>query len=208
MLQALKGGETVGLLPDQVPPEGMGVMGTVFGRQAYTMTMAAKLVAQTRCAVVLLRGERLGPLARWRLGCDYIVHASRVSPDVEQVLAGGDAAQSAAAVNRLMEDLIMQAPRAVFVGLQPLQGPRAEILTSADANPELVHEVRFEQFGRATRFGHLWLLQWLPLPVLARLGAALGKVLYQWPAHAVALPCATSSCVSAENRRRTRGHCP
>jgi len=135
MLRALKGGETVGLLPDQVPPEGMGVWAPFFGRQAYTMTMAAKLVAQTRCAVVLLRGERLGPLARWRLGCDYIVHASRVSPDVEQVLAGGDAAQSAAAVNRLMEDLIMQAPEQYLWGYNRYKGPRAEILTSADAKP-------------------------------------------------------------------------
>lgn len=135
MLRALKGGETVGLLPDQVPPEGMGVWAPFFGRQAYTMTMAAKLVAQTRCAVVLLRGERLGPLERARQGCDYIVHATRVSPDVEQVLASGDAAQSAAAVNRLMEDLIMQAPEQYLWGYNRYKGPRAEILTSADAKP-------------------------------------------------------------------------
>ncbi|MBI2733293.1 MAG: lysophospholipid acyltransferase family protein [Aquabacterium sp.] len=131
MLRALKKGETVGLLPDQVPPEGMGVWTDFFGRRAYTMTMAAKLVAQTRCAVVLLRGERLGLLARWRLGCDYIVHATRVSPDVEQVLASGDAAQSAAAVNRLMEEMIMQAPEQYLWGYNRYKQPRAEILTSA-----------------------------------------------------------------------------
>ncbi|KGM40362.1 hypothetical protein JY96_10840 [Aquabacterium sp. NJ1] len=131
MLRALKKGETVGLLPDQVPPEGMGVWTNFFGRPAYTMTMAAKLVAQTRCAVVLLRGERLGLLARWRQGCDYIVHATRVPPDVEQVLASGDAAQSAAAVNRLMEDMIMQAPEQYLWGYNRYKQPRAEILTSA-----------------------------------------------------------------------------
>jgi KDO2-lipid IV(A) lauroyltransferase len=131
MLRALKKGETVGLLPDQVPPEGMGVWTPFFGRSAYTMTMAAKLVAQTGCAVVLLRGERLGWLARWRKGCDYIVHASRVSPEVERVLAGGDAAQSAAAVNRLMEEMIMQAPEQYLWGYNRYKGPRAEILTSA-----------------------------------------------------------------------------
>ncbi len=131
MLRALKKGETVGLLPDQVPPEGMGVWTNFFGRPAYTMTMAAKLVAQTRCAVVLLRGERLGLLARWRQGCDYIVHATRVPPDVEQVLASGDAAQSAAAVNRLMEAMIMQAPEQYLWGYNRYKQPRAEILTSA-----------------------------------------------------------------------------
>lgn len=131
MLRALKKGETVGLLPDQVPPEGMGVWADFFGRSAYTMTMAAKLVAQTHCAVVLLRGERLGALARWRRGCDYVVHATRVPPEVEEVLASGDAAQSAAAVNRLMEEMIMQAPEQYLWGYNRYKLPRAEILTTA-----------------------------------------------------------------------------
>ncbi|MGQ0597956.1 lysophospholipid acyltransferase family protein [Aquabacterium sp.] len=135
MLRALKKGETVGLLPDQVPPEGMGVWTDFFGRPAYTMTMAAKLVAQTQCAVVLLRGERLGLLARWRQGCDYIVHATRVAPDIEQVLASGDAAQSAAAVNRLMETMIMQAPEQYLWGYNRYKQPRSEILTSAAGGP-------------------------------------------------------------------------
>jgi KDO2-lipid IV(A) lauroyltransferase len=131
MLRALKKGETVGILPDQVPPEGMGVWAPFFGRSAYTMTMAAKLVAQTGCAVIMLRGERLGVLARLRQGCDYIVHASRAPADVEQVLAGGDAALSAAAVNRLMEAMIMQAPEQYLWGYNRYKAPRAEILTSA-----------------------------------------------------------------------------
>jgi KDO2-lipid IV(A) lauroyltransferase len=129
MLRALKKGETVGLLPDQVPPEGMGVWAPFFGRPAYTMTMAAKLVAQTGCAVVLLRGERLGFLARRREGCDYIVHASRVPPDTERVLASGDAMQSAVAINSLMEGLIMQAPHQYLWGYNRYKQPRAEILT-------------------------------------------------------------------------------
>ncbi len=130
MLRALKKGDTVGLLPDQVPPEGMGAWAPFFGRSAYTMTMAAKLVAQTRCAVVLLRGERLGLLARWRQGCDYIVHASRVAPEVELILATGEAPQAAAAVNRLMQDLIIQTPEQYLWGYNRYKGPRAEILSS------------------------------------------------------------------------------
>jgi KDO2-lipid IV(A) lauroyltransferase len=136
MLRALKKGETVGLLPDQVPPESMGVWTPFFGREAYTMTMAAKLVAQTRCAVVLLRGERLGWLMRRYKGCDYIVHATRVPEDVEQVLASGDAAQSAAAVNRLMEEMIMQAPEQYLWGYNRYKPPRAEILTSSGPGGE------------------------------------------------------------------------
>ncbi len=132
MLRALKSGQTVGLLPDQVPPEGMGVWVPFFGRSAYTMTMAAKLVAQTRCAVVLLRGERLGLLARWRRGCSYVVHATRVPPKTEAVLAADDAAQSAAAINQLMEQLIMQAPEQYLWGYNRYKGPRAEMLKSGE----------------------------------------------------------------------------
>ena len=135
MLRALKSGHTVGLLPDQVPPEGMGEWAPFFGRPAYTMTMAAKLVAQTGCAVVLLRGERLGLWQRLRLGCEYLVHAQRVPPEVEALLRGGDAAQSAAAINRLMEDQIMQCPTQYLWGYNRYKGPRAEILTSAKGGP-------------------------------------------------------------------------
>ncbi|RZL08464.1 MAG: lysophospholipid acyltransferase family protein [Rubrivivax sp.] len=131
MLRALKKGETVGLLPDQVPPEGMGAWAPFFGRSAYTMTMAAKLVAQTGAAVVLLRGERLSLARRWRLRADYVVHAQRVPPQVEAVLQAGDPAQSAAAINRLMEDLIMQCPEQYLWAYNRYKGPRAEILTSA-----------------------------------------------------------------------------
>ena len=132
MLRALKRGETVGILPDQVPPEGMGAWAPFFGRSAYTMTMAPKLVAQTGCAVVLMRGERLGPLARWRLGCDYMVHAERVSPPDAAGLAVADTAQSTSTLNRLMERLIMQAPEQYLWGYNRYKGPRAEALTSSD----------------------------------------------------------------------------
>ena len=48
MMRALRRGETVGLLPDQVPPDGMGVWAPFFGQPAYTMTLAARLVAADR----------------------------------------------------------------------------------------------------------------------------------------------------------------
>ncbi len=55
LLRALKRGETVGLLPDQVPPQGLGVWVPFFGQTAYTMTMAAKLAAQTGADVLVFR---------------------------------------------------------------------------------------------------------------------------------------------------------
>jgi Kdo2-lipid IVA lauroyltransferase/acyltransferase len=136
MLRALKRGETVGILPDQVPPDGMGAWAPFFGRSAYTMTMAPKLVAQTGCAVVLMRGERLSGLARWRRGCEYVLHAQRASADDEAALASSDTAQSTATLNRLMESVIMQAPEQYLWGYNRYKGPRAEALTSADVRGE------------------------------------------------------------------------
>ena len=92
----------------------------------------APLPGERHHYLVLLRGERLGWRARRHHRCEYIVHADRVAADLEQVLAGGDAAQSAATVNRLMEEMIMQAPEQYLWGYNRYKGPRAEALTSAD----------------------------------------------------------------------------
>src|ERR1700743_2865734 len=47
MLRALKKRESVGLLPDQVPPDGQGVWAPFFGKPAYTMTLGTRLTQQT-----------------------------------------------------------------------------------------------------------------------------------------------------------------
>ena len=47
MLKALKRGDTVALLPDQVPSAGDGVWVNWFGKPAYTMTLPAKLARAT-----------------------------------------------------------------------------------------------------------------------------------------------------------------
>ena len=59
MIKALRRGEAVGLLPDQVPPEGQGLWTPFFGRDAYTMTLAVRLAQQTGAKVLLARCERL-----------------------------------------------------------------------------------------------------------------------------------------------------
>ncbi len=66
-LRVLKSGGAIGLLPDQVPMEGMGVWSSVFGKPAYTMTLAAKLAQSNSCPVVMVWCERLS------FGCGYRV---------------------------------------------------------------------------------------------------------------------------------------
>ena len=117
MLRALKGGETVGLLPDQVPPEGQGEWAPFFGQRAYTMTLAARLAQQTGAVVLLIWGERLPR------GQGYVV---RFQP-LPEALPGDAAAQaeSAAVVNRAMEHLIRQCPQQYLWGYHRYKAPRA-----------------------------------------------------------------------------------
>lgn len=102
LLRAVRDGQIAGLLPDQVPPEGMGVWAPFFGRPAYTMTLAARLAQQPGAALLLLWCERLP----WGRG--YVIHVSRPA----EPLPGPEApqAESAAFINRAMERLILQRP--------------------------------------------------------------------------------------------------
>ncbi len=59
MFLALRRGEAVGLLPDQVPGKGEGELAEFFGRPAYTMTLAMRLAERKNVACFLLYGRRL-----------------------------------------------------------------------------------------------------------------------------------------------------
>jgi len=114
MLRALRQGEAVGLLPDQVPPEGLGVWAPFFGRPAYTMTLAARLMQQTGAAVVLLWCERLSG------GHGFVVHVRDFPPlPAEAGLEG-----LSAHVNRTMETLILEAPQQYLWGYNRYKNPR------------------------------------------------------------------------------------
>ena len=73
MLRALKRRESVGLLPDQVPPESQGVWAPFFGQPAYTMTLATRLMQQTGARCIVLRGERLPR------GAGFVIHVTELA---------------------------------------------------------------------------------------------------------------------------------
>jgi KDO2-lipid IV(A) lauroyltransferase len=116
MIRALRRGQTVGLLPDQVPPQGQGVWAPFFGQPAYTMTLAARLVQQTGARWLLMSCERL-PRAR-----GYVV---RVKAPLEPLPADGDPAESAAVINRAMEHLILEQPGQYLWAYHRYKRPRA-----------------------------------------------------------------------------------
>lgn len=59
LLKALKSGEMIGILPDQVPELESGVYADFFGRPAFTMTLVATLARRTGAAVICCYAQRL-----------------------------------------------------------------------------------------------------------------------------------------------------
>ncbi len=115
MLKALRAGRAVGLLPDQVPPQGLGLWSPFFGQPAYTMTLAARLVQQTGAAVILARCERQPA------GCGYRLHLQPLEQPLAPTL---DAA--VLQINQAMEQLIRQSPGQYLWGYARYKQPRAE----------------------------------------------------------------------------------
>ncbi len=113
MIRALRAGQAVGLLPDQVPPEGQGLWSPFFGQPAYTMTLAARLVQQTGATPLLAWGERL-PRAR-----GYCIH---VQPFAEPL--SNELETAVGQINRAMEQLIRQCPGQYLWGYGRYKTPR------------------------------------------------------------------------------------
>lgn len=113
MIKALRSGRAVGLLPDQVPPEGMGQWAPFFGQPAYTMTLAARLALQTGARVVLIWGERLSWGRGYRLHTQALGHA--LSDDLDTAVVQ---------INQAMEALILQCPTQYIWGYARYKNPR------------------------------------------------------------------------------------
>ncbi|MBS0593822.1 MAG: lysophospholipid acyltransferase family protein, partial [Proteobacteria bacterium] len=120
MLRALRRGEAVGLLPDQVPPHGQGTWAPFFGRPAYSMTLAARLALQSGAPVLLARCERL-PAGR-----GYRLSLSPLAEPIPAAAADDDALQraQAAVINRAMEQQIRQCPEQYLWGYNRYKLPR------------------------------------------------------------------------------------
>jgi len=103
ILAAIKRGEAVGLLPDQVPGVGEGDWSDFFGRPAYTMTLAAKLAGRDNVACYLAFAKRL-PGGR---GYSIVVRP------LPRAKAGESATRR---LNRALEELIAECPEQYLWG--------------------------------------------------------------------------------------------
>ncbi len=104
LLQALKNGEMVGILPDHDPPEHSGDFALLFGMPAHTTTLVSKLAARSEVPVYFIYAERLS----WGRGFRYHM---RQAP-----AAISDRAQGLAALNLGVEQAIRHLPEQYWWG--------------------------------------------------------------------------------------------
>ncbi len=113
LVRALRRGEAVGLLPDQVPSVGEGVWAPFFGRPAYTMTLPARLAELGGATILLAYGERLAHGAGWTVHIRALADVPPGSPE-----------QQATYINAAMETLIAQLPDQYGWGYDRYKVPR------------------------------------------------------------------------------------
>ena len=107
LLRALHRGETIALVPDQVPGVGEGKWADFFGRPAYTMTLITKLQQATGAALVGLGVERLPG------GRGYQVRFEELPAENFDE----------AALNRAMETLVRRCPAQYLWGYNRYKTP-------------------------------------------------------------------------------------
>ncbi len=93
LMLALKRGEAIGILPDQIPAAGEGEWADFFGKPAYTMSLASKLAEKTGATVIMGFGERL------ENGAGYALHLNKV-----------DSIATPTLLNKAIEQQITQKP--------------------------------------------------------------------------------------------------
>ena len=121
LVKALRGGQPVGVLPDQVPQEGEGVWAPFFGRDAYTMTLPAKLAQLGKADVLLVYAERL-PRGR-----GYAIRFVPFDGDLS-----GTAGEQATSINRAMEQLIARCPSQYFWSYNRYKRPQGVAAPDAE----------------------------------------------------------------------------
>jgi len=100
VIQAIRRGHLVVILPDQQPKEGQGQFAPFFGIEALTMVLVSKLAQKTDCKVLFAWTERLPG------GAGYDFHFSAASAQISDP----DLRISVTALNQGVEQCVRQCP--------------------------------------------------------------------------------------------------
>ena len=96
LYKALKRGEAIGLLPDQVPSRGEGEWADFFDKPAYTMTLVGRLAENSGATVLIAYSERLPK------GEGYVIHVEPLALDFSRSVP--------AQINAALERMIRACP--------------------------------------------------------------------------------------------------
>jgi len=100
LMESLKRGEVVGILPDQEPPQGKGVFAPFFGVPAYSMTLVSRLARKTGARVIIGYAQRLPQ------GEGFSLHFSKASDAIYDLSLEA----SVAALNKDVARCIREVP--------------------------------------------------------------------------------------------------
>lgn len=101
MMEILREGGVVGILPDQSPRGKTNAFAPFFGMEVKTMTLVAKLLQKTSANALVTYAERLPDAKGFRI----------VVEETAPGLASSDPVIAATALNRTVEQVVRQAPR-------------------------------------------------------------------------------------------------
>lgn len=113
LVKTLLRGNTVGILPDQVPAEGDGVWAPFFGKPAYTMTLVQRLQKLSGATIFILGAKRNA------IGQGYTLKHKKL----EHPLPDDDIA-AATIINQEMEAMIAQMPEQYLWGYNRYKPPK------------------------------------------------------------------------------------
>ncbi len=117
LITAIKKGEIVGLLPDQVPPINHGMYQSFFGHSAYTMTLASKLILVTGVPVIwtYVQYKKNG----WRV---------TIEPWDSSEFSKMNIFEMTKAMNQKIEQLILKDPESYMWSYDRYKRPKKNIL--------------------------------------------------------------------------------
>ena len=124
MHRTLKANHAVALLTDQVPPEGLGVWASFFGKPAYTMTLAARLALQSGAVLLPVSCERLPHGRGYFMKIWPAINGFDAAPATFQP---PDLLTGVTRINQAIEAIVLSQPGQYLWGYGRYKTPRREV---------------------------------------------------------------------------------
>jgi KDO2-lipid IV(A) lauroyltransferase len=123
LVKTLMRGNTIGILPDQVPPDGEGVWAPFFGRPAYTITLVQRLQELSGATIFILAAQRNG------IGKGYTLRHKELTEPLPN-----DPEAAARVINQEMEEMIRTMPEQYLWGYNRYKAPKNKAMRAGTSS--------------------------------------------------------------------------